>query len=175
MLGKIAIRIKPHAIRHLFIRSLPTPNPSCWKFLPGKTLLPPNTSIEYNSVKDASSSLLARNLLLIEGICKVFYGPDFISITKTQDAEWDELKPEVLHAITDFFVTKTQPLVLTLPKEEKDEIEIVRKIKELIGERVSPLLHEDGGGIEYRGFDLNKGVMIAITIGCLCHTERSVC
>ncbi|KAG5457322.1 MAG: scaffold protein Nfu/NifU N terminal-domain-containing protein, partial [Olpidium bornovanus] len=153
--------------RTLFIGTERTPNEDSLKFKPDAPVLPEGTpTLEYLSHDEtASSSPLARSLFLIEGVRGVMYGRDFITVTKDPDTPWQLLRPDVLGAIRDHFSTG-EPVVLldadgrTMhPRAQSDtavrpeDSETVALIKELLETRVRPAIQEDGGDIEYRGFD----------------------
>ena len=86
--------------RFLFIKTAPTPNPSCHKFLPGKKVTGDGSTMDFSSVRYTTISPLARQLFQIEGITRVFYADDFISVTKGEELEWEVLKPDILSVIT---------------------------------------------------------------------------
>ncbi|XP_076931719.1 nifU-like protein 4, mitochondrial [Bidens hawaiensis] len=113
------------------------------------------------------NSPLAKALYGIDGITRVFFGSDFITVTKSEDASWDFLKPDIFAAIMDFY-SYGQPLFLdattlasmdTAIDEITDDSETVAMIKELLETRIRPVVQDDGGEIEYIGFDLLSGVV----------------
>ncbi|XP_012836682.1 PREDICTED: nifU-like protein 4, mitochondrial [Erythranthe guttata] len=98
-------------------------------------------------------------------ITRVFFGSDFVTVTKSEDTTWDFLKPEIFAAIMDFY-SSGQPLILdsnsaasmdTAIKE--DDSEVVAMIKELLETRIRPAVQDDGGDIEYVGFDPDSGIV----------------
>lgn len=120
-------------------------------------------SMEYLDGRDTHSSALARKLFAVDGIRSVFYGPDFITVTKSEDVNWAHVKPEVFSLITEA-LNSGQPVVAegetsmaadTAPAE--GDTEVVAMIKELLDTRIRPAIQEDGGDIEFRGFDVDKG------------------
>src|SRR6185503_20421160 len=132
----------------MFIQTQPTPNPATLKFLPGREVSPA-TSYEFVSLEEAAASPLAAALFGINGVKNVFLGSDFVSITKTDDADWSHLKPQVLAAIMDHFVSGAPVIAdtagLTDDNAGEDKIEydgetaeIVAEIKALIANRVRP-------------------------------------
>lgn len=147
--------------RTLFIQTQATPNPDSLKFVPGVPVLPTTTSesMHFGSFRDASNkSELAVALFRTEGVTGVFLTRDFISVNKTPETHWHELKPMIFAVITDFFEsgrpvlsndgnTSTANTAIT---EEDDDI--VAMIKELLETRVRPAVQADGGDIIYRGF-----------------------
>jgi Fe-S cluster biogenesis protein NfuA len=123
---------------------------------PRSTLAPPHPSP------------LAAKLLNIDGITSVFYGPDFITVTKASETNWAHVKPEVFALITEA-VTSGQQIVNTVEKGtaesgqeggeqdtlqyDENDSEVVGMIKELLETRIRPAIQEDGGDIEFRGFE----------------------
>ncbi|XP_064031676.1 NFU1 iron-sulfur cluster scaffold homolog, mitochondrial isoform X2 [Pogoniulus pusillus] len=129
-----------NAARSLFIQTQDTPNPNSLKFIPGKEVLESRT-MEFSSPAAAFCSPLARQLFRIEGVKSVFFGPDFITITKeSEDLDWNLLKPDIYATIMDFFasglpiVTEEAPRTDTAASEEDDEV--VLMIKELLDTRI---------------------------------------
>jgi len=161
--------------RSIFIQTENTPNPDALKFLPNHPILPEGISspfIEYLTPRSTLSppypSPLAANLMNIDGVTSVFYGTDFITVTKAADINWAHIKPEVFSLITEA-VTSGQNIVNITERStgeqgqdgsEEDSLsynendsEVVGMIKELLETRIRPAIQEDGGDIEYRGFD----------------------
>ena len=142
----------------MFIQTEATPNPATLKFLPGRTVLA-NGTLDMPSKGDAAQSPLAAKLFEIDGVRGVFFGSDFITVTKT-DGEWQQLKPAILGAIMEHFMSGA-PLVQTEPGAAPTDAEeffdakdadTVATIKELIETRVRPAVANDGGDITFRGF-----------------------
>jgi Fe-S cluster biogenesis protein NfuA len=142
----------------MFIQTEPTPNPATLKFLPGRPVLASGT-LDMRDKEAAAQSPLAERLFAIAGVSGVFYGSDFIAVTKT-GGEWQQLKPAILGAIMEHFMSGT-PLVRSAdaaPPVEHEEFfepgdaETVSTIKELIETRVRPAVANDGGDITFRGF-----------------------
>ena len=86
----------------MFIQTEETPNPATLKFLPGKTIISKGT-LEFKNKSEAKDFELARNLFAESNVKNVFFGKDFITVSKSSNVEWDELKPSVLSIILDFF------------------------------------------------------------------------
>ena len=141
----------------MFIQTEATPNPATLKFLPGRDVLPAGT-LDIRTPEEAKRSPLAERLFAIDGVGGVFYGSDFISVTKT-DGEWQHLKPAILGAIMEHFL-KNEPIVsseaaMADTGEEffaDEDAATVDTIKELIETRVRPAVAQDGGDITFRGF-----------------------
>ncbi|XP_019369872.1 PREDICTED: NFU1 iron-sulfur cluster scaffold homolog, mitochondrial isoform X1 [Gavialis gangeticus] len=141
----------------MFIQTQDTPNPNSVKFIPGKQVLESRT-MEFSTPAAAFCSPLARQLFRIEGVKSVFFGPDFITVTKESEVlDWNLLKPDIYATIMDFFasglpvVTEEAPRTDTAPSEEDDEV--VLMIKELLDTRIRPTVQEDGGDVIYKGFE----------------------
>ena len=163
---------RPVGRRTLFIQTESTPNADALKFKPNHRVLPENLStsfLEYLSPRATISpphpSPLAGQLLAVDGVAAVFYGADYITITKDSAANWGHVKPEVFSLITEA-VSNGAPIVAaaegaqsseqgheqeTLEASEEDS-EVVSMIKELLETRIRPAIQEDGGDIEFRGF-----------------------
>ena len=122
--------------RLLFIRSAPTPNPQSLKFIPGKPVTGDGTTMDFSNIRYTTISPLARQLFQIDGVTRVFYGSDFISVTKEEGLEWEVVKPEILSVITEHY-TRGQPIFTEEPEEDDltihdDDSEAVQLIKEII-------------------------------------------
>ncbi|GAB5587184.1 hypothetical protein Unana1_02084 [Umbelopsis nana] len=144
-------------VRTMFIQTEQTPNDDALKFIPGVPVMESGTA-EFLDVRSSLQSPLAKQLFQIEGIKGVFYGPDFITIAKEAGAEWQLMKPDIYAAIMDHFASG-QPLIKegsTEPSDTTilpDDSEEVQMIKELLDTRIRPAIQEDGGDIEYCGFE----------------------
>jgi Fe-S cluster biogenesis protein NfuA len=141
----------------MFIQTEATPNPATMKFLPGQTVLETGT-LELRDREDAAQSPLAERLFDIAGVNGVFFGSDFIAVTKGE-GEWQQLKPMILGAIMEHYISGAPLLNTTAGDSESgDEFfdsadaETVATIKELIETRVRPAVANDGGDITFRGF-----------------------
>jgi Fe-S cluster biogenesis protein NfuA len=151
-------RTVPIEEQTMFIQTEPTPNPATLKFLPGRAVLEHGT-LDIRDKSAAAQSPLAERLFEIGGVSGVFFGSDFIAVTKT-DGEWQQLKPAILGAIMEHFMSGAS--LLHAPESqgaaEQDEFfeqkdsETVAAIKELIETRVRPAVANDGGDITFRGF-----------------------
>jgi Fe-S cluster biogenesis protein NfuA len=142
----------------MFIQTEQTPNPQTLKFLPGKVVMEEGTAF-YQSVDEASNSPFARRLFALEGVEGVFFGSDFITITKSNTSEWQVMKPSVLGGIIDHFNSDDLTIEKTETKSSEnnlkageDDSDIVKQIKELLDTRVRPAVAMDGGDIIYNDF-----------------------
>ena len=151
----------------MFIQTEATPNPNALKFLPGEAISN-DGPIHFASIKDAKASPLARKLFSIDGVNAVFFGSDFVTITKQDDMGWDVLKPEVLVSIMDHLVAKL-PIFDTKHDNSNISLEnlgdLEKQIVDIIETRVRPSVAMDGGDIIYKGFE-NGVVMLALRGAC---------
>ncbi len=136
----------------MFIQTEATPNPATLKFLPGQEVLASGNA-DFPSAEAAGRSPLARKLFEIESVERVFFGLDFISVTKS-DGEWPHLKPAILGVIMEHFTAglTVMDAAESLDDGEEDD-ETVKQIKELLDVRVRPVVAQDGGDIVYHGFE----------------------
>ncbi|KAL0125482.1 hypothetical protein PUN28_004529 [Cardiocondyla obscurior] len=145
--------------RCMFVQTQDTPNPNSLKFIPGVPVLGTGCTKDFPSVKDAYCSPLAKMLFRIEGVKAVFFGPDFITVTKfDEDVEWKLLKPEIFATIMDFFASGLPVMDETSQSQtdtqvDADDDEIVQMIKELLDTRIRPTVQEDGGDVVFMGFE----------------------
>jgi Fe-S cluster biogenesis protein NfuA len=140
----------------MFIQTEATPNPATLKFLPGRSVLEHGT-LDMRAPAEAANSPLAERLFEISGVGGVFLGSDFIAVTKS-DGEWQQLKPAILGAIMEHFMSGAPIVTAGGDGAASDEFfdendaETVATIKELIETRVRPAVAGDGGDITFRGF-----------------------
>ena len=144
----------------MFIQTEQTPNPATLKFVPEIQVLE-NGTASFQTKADAEKiSPLATALFGVDGVVSVFFGKDFISVTKTEDIQWMDLKPIVLGTLIEFFNsgkaiidTGTEMPAEEEPAQPTDDDEIIAQIKELLETRVRPAVAQDGGDIVFDSFD----------------------
>lgn len=140
----------------MFIQTEDTPNPNALKFLPGVEISSSGPVFYNNPTEAIQKSNLAIKIFCIEGVEAVFYGYDFITVTKTDQFEWDILKPEILMTIMDHLVAglpvfdNQAASIHDINLENLSDIE--KQIVEIIETRVRPSVAMDGGDIVYQGF-----------------------
>jgi Fe-S cluster biogenesis protein NfuA len=146
----------------MFIQTESTPNPATLKFLPGKVVLEEGTADFRDAAAAREASPLAGRLFDVPGVTGVFFGYDFITVTKEGGPDWQHLKPAVLGSIMEHFMSGA-PIMATVAEgahidpdgeeffEAGDE-ELVSTIKELLDSRVRPAVAQDGGDITFRGY-----------------------
>jgi Fe-S cluster biogenesis protein NfuA len=150
----------------MFIQTEATPNPQTLKFLPGKAVLGEGTR-DFTDAEAAQASPIARALFEIDGVTGVMLGGDFLTVTKAEATPWDHVKPALLAAIMDHYLSGAPILedgaAAAAGEAEVDydaeTLEIVAEIKELIETRVRPAVAGDGGDIVFHRFDKETGVV----------------
>ena len=141
----------------MFIQTEPTPNPATLKFIPGKTVLGDGT-VDFRDKSEATTSPLAQRLFGVDGVTGVFLGSDFISVTKGEGDEWQHIKPAILGAIMEHYLSGAPVMDGSEPEAAADEDydpkdeDTVKTIKELLDTRVRPAVANDGGDIVFHGF-----------------------
>lgn len=145
----------------MFIQTEATPNPATLKFLPGRVVLEEGTADFRDAEAARVASPLAGRLFDIPGVIGVFFGYDFITVTK-EGAEWQHLKPAILGTIMEHFMSGQPVMAVGETGNEAPEggefydaadEEIVAVIKELLDTRVRPAVAQDGGDITFRGYE----------------------
>lgn len=156
------IRPEQSEIAALFIQTESTPNPATLKFLPGQTVLELGTA-DFPSAEAAAKSPLARRVFAAGGVTGVFFGNDFVTVTKAEGIEWQHIKPAILGAIMEHFQSGAPVIEGDASpsgghaEHAGEDGDIVRQIKELLDTRVRPAVAQDGGDITFHGFD--RGVV----------------
>ena len=147
----------------MFIQTESTPNPATLKFLPGRDVLEIGTA-DFPSAEAASRSPLAGRIFTVPGVQAVFFGSDFVTVTKSETAQWDHIKPAILGAIMEHYQSGAPVMQGEGPaggghanNHAAEDDEIVKQIKELLDTRVRPAVAQDGGDITFHGFD--RGVV----------------
>ncbi|SEO10795.1 Fe-S cluster biogenesis protein NfuA, 4Fe-4S-binding domain [Gemmobacter aquatilis] len=146
----------------MFIQTESTPNPATLKFLPGQTVLEIGTA-DFPSAEAATKSPLAGRIFTVPGVQAVFFGTDFVTVTKAETSQWDHIKPAILGAIMEHYQSGAPVMAGEAApsgghaEHSGEDADIVRQIKELLDTRVRPAVAQDGGDITFHGFD--RGVV----------------
>ena len=143
----------------MFIQTEQTPNPQTLKFLPGKVVMDEGTAF-FQNIDQTSNSPLAKRLFDVDGVTGVFFGSDFITITKNDSLDWQVMKPIVLGTIMDHF-NSGEPTINNEVNdkgkksllENSEDSDVVKQIKELLDTRVRPAVAMDGGDIIYDSYE----------------------
>jgi Fe-S cluster biogenesis protein NfuA len=151
----------------MFIQTEQTPNPLTLKFLPGQAVMEEGVR-EFRNIDEAEVSPLALALFEVEGVTRVFFGNDFVSVTRRDEGfEWRQLKAPILAAIMDHFTSGQallrQGAAQAVPAGDvvydADTEQVVSEIKELLDTRVRPAVARDGGDILFDRFDPESGTV----------------
>ena len=153
----------------MFIQTEDTPNPLTLKFIPGRDVSP-GAPREFRTAPEAYASPLAAELFEVDGVSRVYFGSDFLTVTKhAGDLDWRHLKAPILAAIMEHFASG-QPLYRGEGAGdgqvghddavyEGDAAQIVAEIKDLLDTRIRPAVAQDGGDILFDKFEPGSGVV----------------
>jgi len=146
----------------MFIQTESTPNPATLKFLPGQSVLEMGTA-DFPTSDTAGTSPLATRIFAVDGVTGVFFGTDFVTVTKAEAVDWDHIKPALLGAIMEHYqsgdsvmASDHAPASGHAEHTGEDGV-VVEQIKELLDSRVRPAVAQDGGDITFHGFE--RGVV----------------
>lgn len=149
------------ARRSLFIKTEETPNANSLKFKTGHTVMREGVR-EFTRPAEAVVSPLADELFKIDGVRSVFYGPDFVTVSKDDRFTWEQVRPSVFAAIMSQYTVRGEDLFparsASARQGTEEEMptdgspETVKMIKEILDTRIRPVVQQDGGDVEYRGF-----------------------
>ena len=150
-------------LRNLFIRTQPTPNPSFLQFFPGVSLLKEGT-LDFSAPRQAQNYPLAVKLFQIEGVSRVFFSKDYVSIGKSSESDWGILKPLIFETLMIHLSSGEQLLIEVEPDEDTKILESDSKdlalIKEIIEFRIRPFVRDDGGDVKLVKFEEDTGKVL---------------
>ena len=140
----------------MYVQTEETPNPNTLKFLPGKTVSEVG-SFEFTT-KDQTENRLIKGILSMKEVNMVFLGPDFITVKKTEQILWKEIKPKIISLINEYYLKDNVSILdknyikqKSNDKEPTDEV--VKKIIRILDEKVRPAVAKDGGDIKFKSFE----------------------
>ena len=135
----------------MFVQTEVTPNPNSLKFLPGKNV---SNSGPYEIInKDQTNNELVKNILSVNGVEGVFLGKDFISVNKSEQIKWDDIKHIVTSFINDFYSDGKEFVIDENIKEEQSDLdEIEQKIVKILDQKIRPAVARDGGDIKFKEY-----------------------
>ncbi|HET9159237.1 MAG TPA: NifU family protein [Caulobacteraceae bacterium] len=158
----------------MFIQTEATPNPEVLKFLPGRDVLGKDTR-EFTSAEEAQTSPLAAAIFDLGNVKRVFFGSDFLTVTKTGDLDWRQMKAPILAAIMEHY-TSGAPILAGEARAatqveghrvyEGETAQIVAEIKDLLDTRIRPAVAQDGGDILFDRFDDDGTVWLHMRGAC---------
>ena len=135
----------------MFVQTELTPNPNSLKFLPGKKVS--NSGPYEITNKDDVQNELVRNILSVNGVKGIFLGIDFLSVNKSDQIEWEEIKHIVISLINDFYSDGKEFVIDENVKEDAIDLnEIEEKIVKLLEQKIRPAVARDGGDIKFKEF-----------------------
>ncbi len=137
-----------------------TPNPDSLKFLSEKIISAVGTEeFQKKDIKKIKNSFI-KEILDFTGVELVLLSENFLTVKKTKDITWNELKPMVISHLNDYFEKNKDPILNNEIKNSKDNTEndvVVKKIKEVLDTKIRPAVARDGGDIKFKSFE--KGVV----------------
>jgi Fe-S cluster biogenesis protein NfuA len=144
----------------MFIQTEDTPNPASLKFLPGREVTGTMPPIDFPNDEAAQASPLAAALFAVDGVTSVFFGTDYIVVSKQEGLEWQIVKPALLTAIMEHFIAERPLMVdgaaigadIAEAEIAEEDAETVAIIKQILDTRVRPAVAQDGGDIVFHGF-----------------------
>ena len=135
----------------MFIQTEITPNPNSLKFLPGK-IVSSQGSFEVTKKEETNNELI-RNLLAVNGIEGIFLGKDFISINKSDNVSWEDIKHIVISLINDFYSSGKECIIEKNLIEDNENLkEVEKKIVQILDQKIRPAVAKDGGDIKFKEF-----------------------
>ena len=140
----------------MYVQTEETPNPNTLKFLPGKTVSEVG-SIEFTAVKQTENRLI-KDILSMKEVNMVFLGPDFITVKKTDQILWEEIKPKIISLINEYYLENKDSILdknylKQKTSDEEPSDEVVKKIINVLDEKIRPAVARDGGDIKFKSFD----------------------
>jgi len=140
----------------MYVQTEETPNPNTLKFLPGKTVSEVG-SIEFTA-KDQTENRLIKDILSMKEVNMVFLGPDFITVKKTEQTLWKEIKPKIISLINEYYLKDNVSIldknyVKQKSNDKEPTDEVVKKIISILDEKIRPAVARDGGNIKFKSFD----------------------
>ena len=140
----------------MYVQTEETPNPNALKFLPGKTVSEVG-SMEFTA-KEQTENRLIKGILSIKEVNMVFLGPDFITVKKTEQVLWKEIKPKIISLINEYYLKDNVSIldknyVKQKSNDKEPTDEVVKKIVNILDEKIRPAVARDGGDIKFKSFD----------------------
>ena len=140
----------------MYVQTEETPNPNTLKFLPGKTVSEVG-SFEFTA-KDQTENRLIKDILSMKEINMVFLGPDFITVKKTEQILWKEIKPKIISLINEYYLKDNVSIldknyVKQKSNDKEPTDEVVKKIISILDEKIRPAVARDGGDIKFKSFE----------------------
>ena len=140
----------------MYVQTEETPNPNTLKFLPGKTVSEAG-SVEFTA-KEQTENKLIKDILSMKEVNMVFLGSDFITVKKTDQILWEEIKPKIISLINEYYLENKDSILdknylKQKTSDEEPTDEVVKKIINVLDEKVRPAVAKDGGDIKFKSFE----------------------
>tara|TARA_Y100000589_G_C26935833_1_gene540291 strand:- start:164 stop:703 length:540 start_codon:yes stop_codon:yes gene_type:complete len=139
----------------MFVQTLNTPNPNSLKFLPGEKVSL-SGPVEFTQKTDTKNELI-RNIMSINGVSGIFLSDDFLSVNKSEEKDWEEIKHIIISFINDFYADGNKFVYDNSSKNEDDNLsEIEKKIIKILETKIRPAVAKDGGDIKFKEYKDGK-------------------
>ena len=150
------------------IQTEATPNPDSLKFLSEKTISAIGTE-EFQKAKEKEVSIpFVKELLNFKGVELILLSEKFLSVKKTKEVSWNELKPMVISHLNDYFEKNNEPILKNKQKtaiNADNNDETINKIIEVLDTKIRPAVARDGGDIKFKSFE-NGVVKVKLQGSC---------
>ena len=149
------------------IQTETTPNPDSLKFLSENVISAAGTEEFHKSKESETKNSFIKELLNFKGVELILLSKNFLSVKKTKDVSWGELKPMVISHLNDYFEKNNQPILTDNNIDKKTNIkdETVNKILEVLDTKIRPAVARDGGDIKFKSFE-NGVVKVELQGSC---------
>ena len=150
-----------------------TPNPETMKFVANK-LLYPGKSVDFQDIESAKPSPLALELFSFPFVKSVFIASNFVTLTKTPETDWEDVKPSIRQFLKDYLedgkvIVNEDELPATKASDGNivlsEDGDVVKRIKELLENYVKPAVEMDGGAISFKSYH-NGSVTLSLQGSC---------
>ena len=132
-----------------------TPNPESLKFLSEKTISAIGTEeFQKNDIDNISNSFI-KELLAFKGVELVLCSKNFLSVKKTKNVSWDDLKPMVISHLNHYFENNKDPILIEKLKDaniKHENDKTIKKIIDVLDTKIRPAVARDGGDIKFKSF-----------------------
>ena len=149
------------------IQTEATPNPDSLKFLSEKTISVVGTEEFQKGTKNLNTVPFVEELLNFKGVELILLSEKFLTVKKTKEVSWNELKPMVISHLNDYFEKNNEPILKNKekPKDSTKNDETVDKIIEVLDTKIRPAVARDGGDIKFKSFE-NGVVKVQLQGSC---------
>jgi NFU1 iron-sulfur cluster scaffold homolog, mitochondrial len=150
------------------IQTESTPNPESLKFLSENTISAVGTEeFQKNDIKQINNSFI-KELLNFKGVELVLLSKNFLSVKKTKEISWNDLKPMVISHLNHYFENNKEPILKNEIKDSKNDYgndETIKRIIDVLDSKIRPAVARDGGDIKFKSFE-NGVVKVELQGSC---------